>query len=257
MSAALQAKFHLLAILLVAFTLLAGPLFFQVRADAQNDRTQAKSTLLSKFFRENFKPNDDVEVQDYWGDYQKDNPCSGPECNPKGDLDGDGVTNEDELREGRNPDCNEDTEPYEGYCRGQDQPPGPKPEPNATKALNDELFKRDGITYSSSNPFSTSFNVPRKVPDYDRWVVSWNVTQYSGFGGYTVEIRGFDETGYCCAQDSGPGGLLGSTDSGQETITGEDVPPSGASYTISIDAGPTVEGRFDLLVRGVRDARQE
>ncbi len=258
MAAPLHAKVQMLAALLIAFTLLSVPLFFQARADAREDQSRVKNTTLAKFFDKVAKQirGEDVNpenVEDYWGDYQKENPCTGPECNPDGDLDGDGMGNQAELEAGRNPDCNEETEEQEhwkGYCAGDPKPPGTGG--NQTGALDDILFNKTGLSINFNNPFDVS----SVSPNYDKWEVSWRVTGYQGTG-YTVRIRGEDGATVCCDRDSAVSTLLvgNQEDSGFDQVTGANVPPSGASYSLRIEGdSTTTSGSWSVTVRGIRDA---
>lgn len=123
MDAALQGKVNLLGALFLAFTLLAVPLFSQVKADTRESVKQAPDTLLSQWARgvsQELMPDKPVQVEDAWGEQAKEqNPNCGVECDPDGDLDGDGVSNKEELERGTNPACNE-KEYGEEFCRQQD-----------------------------------------------------------------------------------------------------------------------------------------
>lgn len=249
MAASLQSRVQLLAILAVAFTLVSVPLFYQVRADAAESRETAKSTFLSKLFRDiardlKQKPPEDLQVEDAWEKWQDENPDCGAACDPEADPDGDGVSNRDEVEQGRNPLCNEEKEGTE-YCAGQ--PKGPPPV-NETKALDDILYD-DSLGAQGQD----SFDVDLVVPDYDRWVVSWSLTGYQGFGSYDLLIQ--DEDGNVVWRTSNNVDILTGQDSGSETLDGEEMPASGANYTIRVQS-EAFQGDWAILIRGLRDAPQ-
>jgi hypothetical protein len=248
MAATLQSRVQLLAILAVAFILVSVPLFYQVRADAAESRETAKSTFLSKFFRDvahDMKANENLQVEDAWQKWQEEHPDCGPECDPKADPDGDGVPNQEEVERGRNPNCNEEKE-GEDYCKGRPEQPPPA---NAPEPLDDILFEKVDARAS----VEYSFHVATGKPNYDRWEITWSVTGYQGFGDYQVILRdGQGSTLGCCASDSVDGFPLSDQDDGRGTLDGSRVPPSGADYSIQVDSS-AFQGTWHLVVRGVRD----
>lgn len=252
MSMALQAKVQALVALLAALVLFSGPLFHQVRADARDEKDQVKTTWGHKVGNEIAKWIDkdalkDAQVDDAWGEWQKNNEDCGPPCDPDGDLDNDGMTNREEIQQGRNPNCNEDVEGAD-VCAGKnpnptEEPPVPPPIP----AKDDLLYS---IQQAPVDHFD-SFTVTALDPEYDRWIVSWELRQYQGFDGYRIIIDDEEGQTWCC--DFVTTELLQSDDSGSRVLEGDDLPPSGADYTIQVSSN-AFEGQWDLSVRGVRDA---
>lgn len=255
MSAGLQSKVQMLGILLSVFTLLSVPLFFQVKADAGDDKDSVKTTWGNQFFREmirNFKDAPDAEVEDAdaaWADYLEETGqnCEGNDaaCDPTGDLDGDGVSNRDELKAGTNPNCNEDVEGKE-VCEGRDPTEDP---PANVSALNDVLYSAQGV----QSGFQDSFVVNAVTPYYDLWRVEWAVTGYQGFGGFQIIIEDEIGTNVCCESDN-VNFPQDNTGEGNQSLVGEDLPGPG-NYTIRVESGFAVQGTWDLVVHGVRIAR--
>lgn len=250
MSASLQSKVQTLAALLVVFSLLGVPLFYQVRADAQTSQEEASDTFFSKFFRDLVKrlkdhPDEDVEIEDAWAQRARElNPDCGAACDPGGDLDGDGMSNKDELDAGRNPACNE-TDQGDEYCRGQ---PDDHPPTNSTSPAPSSLL--DTLLYYRSNAKSgqeESFSVAEVSPAYDRWEVYWNVTDYRVGTQYTVALVD-DSSGarLCCRSvDTTPVTI---SDRGRETV----IPaPSPGTHRIRVDSD-ALDGTWELTVRALR-----
>lgn len=181
MNPKLQGQVHLLAVLLSAFTLLSVPMFMQLREDSADAVPKAKSTVLSQWFAKlakqlkDQKLDDKEQVEDYWGQQaQKNNPNCGANCDPNGDLDGDGMSNADEVRQGRNPACNE--EKYgDDYCKGADRFNVTTPPPDVT-ARRDLLLDRTFV-YSSGSTLSESFAANYNYTRIDVYV---NASGYQG-----------------------------------------------------------------------------
>lgn len=255
MAANLQSRLQLLAILAVAFILLSVPLFYQVRRDAADSKDTANSTFLSKYFREmaktlKNKPPDDLQVEDAWQKWQDDHPNCGAACDPNGDPDGDGLTNKQEVEQGRNPNCNEEKEEAihgKGYCAGQ--PDQPKPGPNQTTPAMDIVLYRKT---NAAQGFQDSFDVQRVQPDFDRWNVTWSVSGYQGVGGqYAWIVTDPNNKDRCCHATTVS--LLQSSNHDQQTLEGSDRPAGGAHYSIRLDAGNAVGGSWSVEIHGVRD----
>jgi hypothetical protein len=236
-------------VLVVAFTLLAIPLFYQVRADAKDSRETAKNTVLSRFFRDVAKnlrdnPPEDLQVEDAWQQWQEENPNCGSECDPTADPDGDGIPNRDEVNQGRNPYCNEEREGRQ-YCAGQ--PNEPPPVQNATQALNDVLW--EGTLGPGQED---SFAVKPLVPNYDRWEVNWELSGFSGVSNtYRVRLLDANSVVFCCAQRTLD--FLATSDRSGQTLERPGVPPSGASYRVDVETD-ALNGSWAILIRGVRAA---
>lgn len=194
MDAALQGKVNLLGALFLAFTLLAVPLFSQVKADTRESVKQAPDTLLSQWARDvsqNLQPDEPTQVEDAWGQQaREENPNCGAECDPSGDLDGDGVSNKDELDQGRNPACSED-EYGEDYCRQQtDQFNVTKPDDeNSTTPFRKALIV---VNWSLQDDGPASYTFDTEGISYDALWFYMNATY--GNSGYQVEVYDAEET---------------------------------------------------------------
>lgn len=201
----LQSKFNLLAVTLIVFSLLMLPMFNQVKADTRGSLKEAKNTWLSKMFREvsqDFKPRnlEDTEVEDYWADQVKENneDCrndpNNPKCDANGDLDGDGMSNGDEVRAGRNPACNEDTEPNPGYCAGKDKFNVTEPDPVVAKIERLLVFNSTwNFSQCGQSPLATQCGPARPFPVQGAnitMIEMWlNVTGFTGTS-YSLRING-------------------------------------------------------------------
>lgn len=233
MSSQLQSKVQLLAILIVAFTLLGIPLFYQVRADAQTSRDQAGNTLLSKLFNkaaQEFQPPDDLDVEDARA--------------PNADPDKDGLTNRQEEAQGRNPTCNEEKE---GAAKCED-----KQDSAANQSwpeLNDELYYEPTGGSSLSEEFSVA---APEGPYYDRWKVYWNVTNYQSTADFKVVVEHTDNaTQFCCATT----GTTILRREYAESTTLSPPPPPGSYRIRVVPEGTVLSGTWELTIRGLRDAR--
>jgi hypothetical protein len=196
---ALQKKVTLLGGLFVAFILMAGPVFVQVKADTLDSAKEVPNTVLSKAFKSFMKSLDidrnSLSVEDAWFKEQKNkDPNCGVECDPDGDLDGDGMSNSEELKRGRNPACNEN-EYGEAYCKGADQHNvTPPPDPNGTKGVVRELANWTWLGQNDSAVFRTNVNqisFTTQDKKWDRFLVFVNAT-VDGYG-YRMVMR--DEPG--------------------------------------------------------------
>ncbi|MBI2078505.1 MAG: hypothetical protein HYT80_09085 [Euryarchaeota archaeon] len=198
MRQSLQSKFNALGVLFVILFLLMLPMFTQVKADARESAKEAKSTVLSKLFRQiakDLKPEDvgDEEIEDYWARYgneakEKDPNC-GAACDPDADADGDGVSNKDEVKNGTNPKCNE-KEKGEEFCKDID-PFTPVDPENQTKAFAYDylgtIFWRAGDSSTGSNCTASGPGVAvttscrdreiRTTKNYTRLLLYLNVTE--------------------------------------------------------------------------------
>ena len=204
MRQSLQSKFNALGILFVILFLLMLPMVNQVKADAKDSAKEAKSTLLSKWTRELVKSLKaenvgDAEVEDYWANYgneakEKDPNC-GAACDPNADPDGDGMSNKDEVKNGRNPKCNEE-EKGADYCKGIDPyTPLPPDGENKTKTATYELLGvmmwRAGDSSASSNcttqggvpvTQSCAYRVQPLTRNFTRLLLYLNATQVQSVG---------------------------------------------------------------------------
>lgn len=252
MAASLQAKVQLLAICLVVFTLLAAPIFYQEADDYDASKDTAKNTFFSKFFRDLVKnmkgeSNPDVDVEDYWGELQRQNPNCGPECDPEGDLDGDGVKNADELKNGTNPACNEEELGAE-YCRSQD------PYHNVQNQTQTHLPPRTDILFSDefsfSNPPEKEFTTNKSIP-YHEWVVFVNATNYSGFY-YRVVIENKSSNSVVCCEEQQRIEVTGTTIN--EPKQRFEPAPAHGTYRVRFpsDDNNVLDGtRFTITILGV------
>jgi hypothetical protein len=254
--ASLQNKVNLLGMLLIAFALLAIPVFTQVKADTLDSVKQAPDTLLSQWSRDmaqNFRPDDvsDIEVEDAWYDRaRQENPDCGPACAPEGDPDGDGVTNQEELENGTNPMCNEN-EYGDEYCAGVENDTNvTKPDdPNATQRYEAVLYQ---YTWEGDQVPEEMLGFDSRDLQFDYFIIYMNATW--GSAGYNVEIS--DEEGavvFVRSEDTDP---LGTGGGGQEAGVAEkyDAPLNG-SYTVTYGSGGFTLGSSDveveLMVLGV------
>jgi len=253
MAASLQSRVQLLAILAIAFILVSVPLFYQVRADASESRETAKSTFLSKLFRnvaKDLNPPEDLQVEDAWEQWQQDHPDCGPECDPAADPDGDGMSNKDEVEQGRNPNCNEEKEGKE-YCAGQPQQPPPDPD-NGTQARQDILFiAPNGNTSAEGGSWRDTFTVASVQPNYDRWTISWRVDNFQGLN---YDLRLLDADGQVVWSASRNVQFpVATSDEDAATLDGTRVPPSGADYTFDV-ASSAFQASWHVQIVGERDA---
>lgn len=265
--AALQAKVYYLGILLVVFTLVAVPLFHQVRKDVNEERYTAKNTPVMKFIRDlgrDMNPPDDLEVEDaQFQEWQEKNPECGAKCDPNGDIDGDNKTNKQEIDEGTNPACNE-REKGKEYCQGQStDPPPPDPDNpgNVTEiAVTDTILSVDNGQADSEHPFDSPMPIrysdDTPNPYYHRWLISWQLSNYRGIFSYTVYIVDANET--IVFEEVRNMGVGSSTDSFQDEVDAVAEGLVNGQYRLRIDtqdpaSGPTVQGDWDITIRATRD----
>jgi hypothetical protein len=129
------------------------------------------------------------------------------------------------------------------------QPNTPPPTPNSTAALNDLLYEVENAPAGHS----ANFRVAEVRPNYDRWRIEWTLTGYSGLGSYSIALRDEDGNRLCCPPRNI--GIFQSSDSQTIVLDGESVPPSGFTYSISVEAGSFDSGAWTIRVYGQRDAR--
>lgn len=252
MSQKLQAHVHLLAVLFAAFTLLSVPMFQQLRDDSAEAAPKAKDTFMSKFFRDlsqQFKDqkDQDADVEDVWGDLaRQSNPDCGATCDPNGDLDGDGVSNADENRQGTNPACNEKTYSKE-YCEGKDKynvtkdPVPPVLNGRRELLLNRTFYANGGQNQAAHFEMRTQYNYTE---------LYLNVTNHQGFD-WTVTYEKSDppREGMCERTRSGTPALTPQPKSSY-SCTGLLRPPTG-NYTVSLDAFAATSGSWEVVVYGI------
>lgn len=250
MSAALQAKVHLLAVLLAAFTLLTVPMFMQFREDTADAMPKAKDTALSKMFRDlskqfkDQKLDPDEQIEDAWmqqaEEYSQN--CQGSACTAEGDLDGDGKSNADELRDGTNPACDE-SQWGDDYCRNADRfnvtTPAEPPRIPLRKVL---LFNRTFTYTQGQNTMSDFFQV-REV--YRTIEVYLNMTSFQGFS-WQVRVAHADP-GKDCTRSNNNAFLAGPSASDSCFI---EAPPLG-SYRVEVTTNVATAGTWHVMAYGV------
>lgn len=267
MRRSLQNKVNLLGVLFVAFFLLMLPMFSQVKADTRNSLSEAKNTVMWQWSRDlakNFKPDnlEDTEVEDYWADYgeeaQRQNPDCGADCGPDGDPDGDGVSNADEVREGRNPMCNEDELGHD-TCKNADQFNETTPD-DVLDRVPVVLLANETMTYGqycqASLPSTTcrSFTFPVNE-SFGRIDLYLNVTQFQG-NGWTFNV--LNETGDAADWDGGsPSGGFSASPTSPPMERGRFEPGMTGEYatrlTITVGSAPGLtNGVWHLTAYGIR-----
>lgn len=253
MDAALQGKVNLLGALFLAFTLLAVPLFSQVKADTRESVKQAPDTLLSQWAREvsqNFQPDKPTQVEDAWGDQaREENPNCGAECDPDGDLDGDGVSNKEELERGTNPACNED-EYGEETCRQQDPYNVTDPDDeNVTTPFRKQLIV---VNWSLDADGPKVYPFDTEGIEYDMLWFYLNATY--GSSGYQVDIFDPEDALIWNEENDQPSYIDEPRD--EDPKSGNWSNPIDGQYTIELSSNGGVsvfgtDSTVDLVVYGV------
>lgn len=259
MRQSLQSKFNLLGLVLVMFFLLMLPMFSQVKADTRESLKEAKGTLMAQWMRDTrnqLKPEDlqDAEVEDYWAqEAQKHNPdCE--DCNADDDRDGDGVSNGDEYRQGRNPSCNEEKYGHD-YCRGQDKFNLTTDEPVKRRLEDVQLLN---YTWQVPTPACQASTFPARQCPSQPFVVNQtfarlrlylNVTQYSGVSWSLTRTTPPSSSEPATQWDRQPSCSLSCSASTQHVGTVETPPQTDYRYLIQHTA--TQAGVWNLRVYGV------
>lgn len=271
MRQSLQSKFNVLGLLLIAFFLLMLPMFSQVKADTRDSLKEARNTALYKFSNDvakNFKPPEDLEntqVEDYWDEYQEQARDANPDCpacNPDADADGDGLSNKEEVEQGRNPLCNEEEYSVE-YCQNAD--PNNLTDPEDVLERVPRVFLQN-ITFTRDNCTGTG-GLPGIQQSCDTWFfeVQSNFTRieaflnFTGFQGSNWNVQmSSDEDGNYAEEGfwSGSRPITGGSSPSEGSGTAEILPSAPtrhrATFTLSGDPTTGTGGTWTILVYGIR-----
>lgn len=268
MRQSLQQKFTLLAWFLLLFCFLMLPIFSQVKADTRDSIKQWRDTLSYKVWKD-IKANwinkdkinnldlEEVDPDEWSRQAREANPNCGAACDPDGDYDQDNVSNAEEYRNSKdpnckdhcNPACNEDQYGVD-YCKQQSpvQPPVDPPK-NATKTVV-KLVKELNFN------LSTNANCPTvNGPCIGTVTIAENFTKLQFyFNGTQVRTLSWSLQTSHDAQagspfSSSPGGQLGSTPSPR--YTGEEDEPVLGTYTFRLEYTGAQGGDWNLRVFGV------
>lgn len=251
MSQALQAKIQLLAVLLATFTLLSVPMFMQLKDDSAEAVPHARETLLSKMFSKTAKQfndakNDPGDVEDFWGQQARaNNPqcASGPACDPNGDLDSDGTSNADEIKNGTNPACDEAKNGVD-FCEAADRyNVTNRPDPNVPMGRRDLLLN---ASFAPNGATQRSFDTNVSYPRVEMYV---NATGYQGVQ-WGVRLTNAN-SGLSCGVDDPDPRLTATNGPVRSCLLDQ---PGTGRFNVDFDA-QSISGAWSVVVWGIVNGR--
>lgn len=270
MRQSLQQKFNLLAVVLLLFCFLMLPIFSQVKADTRDSVKSWRDTLSYKVWKDvkaswiNKDKLNDLDIEevdpDEWSRQAKEaNPNCGSACDPDGDVDGDNVTNADEYRNSKDPNCNNHCNPScnedqygVDYCKQQSQTQPPVDPPKNVTRTTVKLVKE--LWFNTTNPGQNCPSL-QGVCTVPSLMIAENFTELRFFfNGTSVRAVQWD---LATQHDQGAGSPFVTQPSGSfggaanPTYVGIEEEPKQGTYRFDLSYTGLQSGRWTMQVYGV------